>query len=89
MYAAGQFRHLDLRRRINEVVAVTTVTGPYIIARYRCFAEMYPQHELTLLELGRESRDYAWTPSSVDVPYQRKILSDKPIEEYSSRNRPH
>ena len=35
-----------------KVVAVTTVTGPYIIARYRCFAEMYPQHELTLLELG-------------------------------------
>lgn len=62
-----------------RILAATPVTGPYVVARYRRFAETHPQHELTLLEFGRVSRDYAWLPSDDVVPYQRVVLSEGPV----------
>jgi len=70
-----------------KVVAVTTVSGPYVIARYRCFSEAYAQQQLTLLEYGRTSDDYAWQPSDADVPYARVILSEAPIQRMPARRR--
>ena len=63
-----------------RIVAATTVSGPYIVARYRRFAEMHPHHELILLEFGRVSRDYAWLPTEDAVPYHRVVLSEAPVQ---------
>jgi hypothetical protein len=57
------------------------------VARYRRFAEMCPEHELVLLEFGRTSRVYGWTPSWDDVPYRRVVLSEQPIEHHRPRKR--
>ncbi len=70
-----------------RIVAVTTVSGPYVVARYRSFAEWHPQHELILLELGRVAAEYAWCPSREVVPYRRVVLSEAPIQHMDARSR--
>ena len=68
-----------------KVVAATTVRGPYISARYRCFAESYPEHELTLLEFGSASGDYPWARLEEVVPFRRLTLFDGPVERQPRR----
>lgn len=70
-----------------NIVAATTVSSPYIAARYQRFQELNPQYPLTLLEFGHVSADYAWKPLDADVPYRRKVLSEKPIQKYRSAER--
>jgi glycosyltransferase involved in cell wall biosynthesis len=56
-----------------------------VSARYKCFAESYPEHELTMLEFGPTSSEYAWVPLDDIVPYRRLTLFDGPVEQQSRR----
>jgi 1,2-diacylglycerol 3-alpha-glucosyltransferase len=66
-----------------RVTALTTVTGPYIAARYTHFAIAYPDYELSLIEFGEVSKTYSWQQSDQSVPYRRIILSKQSAEEQS------
>lgn len=70
-----------------KIVAATTVTGPYIIARYTAFSEYCSSHELALMEFGRYSHDYTWDLVDHSVPYQRIVLTEVSIENHSSMER--
>jgi 1,2-diacylglycerol 3-alpha-glucosyltransferase len=62
-----------------KIVALTSVSGPYIFARYSSFANQ-SRHNLTLIELGASSTTYPWEHPNVTPPYKRVILSDQPAE---------
>lgn len=66
-----------------KIVALTTMTGPYIAARYSAFASNFPNHHLYLLEFGRISTVYQWRSNFTDLPYESIVLSDLPAEEQS------
>jgi 1,2-diacylglycerol 3-alpha-glucosyltransferase len=70
-----------------HIVAITTVTSPYIVSRYRCFQVLNPHHQLTLLEFGKVSTEYAWIPTDDDVPYNRIVLSEIAIQSLAPKKR--
>lgn len=68
-----------------RVAALTTVSGPYIVARYSAFAVMFPDVSFFLIELGEVSEIYSWN-SNLSTPYKRIVLSHQPAEKQSSIN---
>ncbi len=66
-----------------KIAALTSVSGPYIVARYSALAIEFPQHKLYLLELGSVSAIYQWRSNFTDLPYQSIVLSELPAEEQS------
>jgi 1,2-diacylglycerol 3-alpha-glucosyltransferase len=66
---------------VKKVVALTSVSGPYIAARYSGLAHSFPNLDVTLVEFGRTSVTYPWNCIDEDLPYKRIILSDQPAEE--------
>lgn len=67
-----------------KIAALTTVSGPYIVARYSAFAANLPKNSLFLIELGQVSSIYAWKDSQFSTAYQRIILSEQSAEAQSS-----
>jgi 1,2-diacylglycerol 3-alpha-glucosyltransferase len=67
-----------------KIAALTSVSGPYIVARYSAFAQSFPSHRLYLLELGKVSAIYQWQSSFADLPYESVVLSDRPAENRSA-----
>lgn len=63
-----------------KIVALTSVSGPYVVARYSTFAIQFPNYPLYLIELGRHSATYQWKPSDLAVSYKRILLSEQPAE---------
>ncbi|MEL6166314.1 MAG: hypothetical protein AAFR37_22080, partial [Cyanobacteria bacterium J06628_3] len=57
---------------------LTSVSGPYIRARWSSFASKCSQHCVLLIEFGNVSKVYDWLPSDIKVPYYRKVLSKQP-----------
>jgi 1,2-diacylglycerol 3-alpha-glucosyltransferase len=68
-----------------KIAALTTVSGPYIVARYSAFATKFPKISFFLIELGRVSAIYSWN-SELITPYERIVLSNQPAETQSSIN---
>ncbi len=62
---------------MTKVVALTSVSNPYVVARYSQFAKTYPRYNFALVEFGELSSTYDWQPLKQDVPYQRIVLSRK------------
>lgn len=67
-----------------KIAALTSVSGPYIVARYSAFAQCFPSQKLYLLELGKVSAIYQWQSSFADLPYVSVVLSDRPAESRSA-----
>ncbi|NWF61047.1 MAG: glycosyltransferase family 4 protein [Fischerella sp.] len=67
-----------------KIAALTTVSGPYVVARYSAFANKFTQTSLFLIELGQVSSIYPWKHPDAIPPYQRIILSQQPAELQSS-----
>jgi 1,2-diacylglycerol 3-alpha-glucosyltransferase len=66
-----------------RIVAFTSVSGPYIVARYSAFKKkLFDDHFFSLVELGKTSKTYLWN-SDLKTPYDRIILSNKSIETQS------
>jgi 1,2-diacylglycerol 3-alpha-glucosyltransferase len=63
-----------------NVVALTTVSGPYIMARYSGFSRKHPEISLTIVEFGLTSTTYLWEPLEIATPYERMILSNQAVE---------
>jgi 1,2-diacylglycerol 3-alpha-glucosyltransferase len=64
-----------------KIVALTSVSGPYIVARYAEFAQRLASvTSLTVIEFGLTSTTYQWEPLNISVPYQRAVLSNQPAE---------
>ena len=63
-----------------KIVALTSVSGPYIVARYSAFASKFSANFLYLLELGRISTTYQWECVELSVGYERVVLSEQPAE---------
>ena len=63
-----------------KIVALTSVSSPYIVARYSAFAIKFPANSLYLIELGRTSTTYQWQLVELAVPYERVVLSEQPAE---------
>lgn len=63
-----------------NIAALTTVSSPYIIARYSVFATNFSGCRLSLIEFGRVSTIYDWKSSELTSPYQRIILFEEPSE---------
>lgn len=69
-----------------KIVALTLVTGPYIIARYTQFVRTYPEYNFTLIEFSELSGTYNWQNLNKEVSYRRIILSKKSAEDQSRLN---
>ncbi len=67
-----------------KIVAITPVSGPYMVARYSAFAKTFPDVSLFLLELGESSLNYQWKHPNVETLYTRVILSKTPVQLQSS-----
>jgi glycosyltransferase involved in cell wall biosynthesis len=67
-----------------KIAALTTVSSPYIVARYSAFATKFPEISLFILELGRVSAIYSWKYSDFIPPYKRIVLSNQPAQLQSS-----
>lgn len=65
------------------VVGLTSVSGPYIRARWSAFATQYSEHTVYLIEFGRVSETYKWQPMDLTFPYRRVVLSEQPAESQS------
>ncbi len=65
-----------------KIVAFTSVSGPYIVARYLAFNKIIFSHSFSLIELGKVSKTYLWN-TDISTSYERIILSDKSIETQS------
>ena len=63
-----------------KIAALTPTSGPYISARYEAFCKKSPNDSLVLIELSSFSDDSPWLPTSLQVSYQRVILSKIPFE---------
>lgn len=63
-----------------NIVALTSVSGPYIVARYSAFVNNFPAHSLCVVELGKVSAIYQWQPCDLQALYKRAILSEQPAE---------
>lgn len=63
-----------------KIAALTSVSGPYIVARYSNFAMRLAKHEIYLIEFGKVSLTYQWEPISADFPYRQIILSEQASE---------
>lgn len=63
-----------------KITALTSVSGPYIFARYSAVASQLSDDKLTLIEIGNASVTYPWQHSDGNTPYQRFVLSDQPEE---------
>ena len=68
-----------------KVIALTSVSGPYLVARWSAFATKF-SGSFNLIELGRISDTYQWQPLDREVPYQRIILSERSAESQSPFN---
>jgi glycosyltransferase involved in cell wall biosynthesis len=68
-----------------KMVALTSVSGPYIIARWSAFTTQL-SCSIALIEFGRISDTYHWQPLDMEVPYQRLILSEQSAESQSPFN---
>lgn len=68
-----------------KVIALTSVSGPYIVARWSAFATKL-SGRFALIEFGRISGTYQWQPLDLEVPYQRIILSERSAESQSPFN---
>ncbi len=68
-----------------KIVALTTVSCSYLVARYSAFAIQFPDYDLYVIEFGSISTTYQWHPDNSVVPYKRVILSDQPAEQQSTR----
>lgn len=66
-----------------KFVALTSVSSPYIVARYSEFARKFPACLLYLVELGQTSITYQWQYSDSAVPYKRVVLSEQPAQTQS------
>lgn len=66
-----------------KICALTTVSGPYISARYTAFTTTFQEHALTLIELGEVSSIYKWRNTNSNVPYNRILLSKQSAESQS------
>ena len=62
------------------ILGLTSVTGPYIRARWSAFSNKYPQNKVLLIEFGKFSKIYDWLPLDIEVPYQRTILFEQATE---------
>ena len=65
-----------------KIVAFTSVSGPYVVARYLAFSKILFSHSFSLIELGKVSKTYLWN-TDINTSYERIILSDKSIETQS------
>jgi len=63
-----------------NVVGLSSTTNTYIQARWSAFFQENPDYSFSHIEFGRVSKVYDWKPSTVDVPYHRIVLSDKPSQ---------
>lgn len=63
-----------------KIVALTSVSGPYIFARYSIFASRSPKDKIVLIETGKVSKTYPWHHPEKESLYDRYILSDYPEE---------
>lgn len=63
-----------------KIVALTSVSGPYIFARYCAFAKYLYNDQVTLIELGSLSTTYPWQHPDQEPVYERMILSEEPEE---------
>jgi 1,2-diacylglycerol 3-alpha-glucosyltransferase len=66
-----------------RVVGLTSVSGPYIRARWSAFATKEPENSVSLIEFGRLSETYQWLPLNLDCSYKRIVLSEQPAESQS------
>jgi 1,2-diacylglycerol 3-alpha-glucosyltransferase len=67
-----------------KIAALTTVSCPYVVARYSAFTKTFPDSYLFLIELGEVSAIYGWKQAESVTPYQRIVLSHQPAEQQSS-----
>ncbi|MEB3192035.1 MAG: glycosyltransferase [Snowella sp.] len=63
-----------------KIVALTSVSGPYIFARYSAVASQSFHDEITLIEVGSTSITYPWQHPDKKTNYQRLVLSNQPEE---------
>ena len=68
-----------------KIVALTTVSGPYILARWQAFSTRFTG-SFYLIEFGRTSDIYQWEYQETEIPYQRIILSEKSAQSQSPFN---
>lgn len=66
-----------------KIVALTTVSSLYIVARYTAFAHKLARNSFHLIELGKHSATYNWI-FEFSTSYSRSVLSEKPAEWQSS-----
>ncbi|MEL7333000.1 MAG: glycosyltransferase family 4 protein [Cyanobacteria bacterium J06560_2] len=59
-----------------NIVGLSSTTNPYVQARWSGFTIQNPDYTVSLIEFGRVSKVYAWTPIDAAVPYERMVLSD-------------
>jgi len=63
-----------------KVAGLSSVSNPYIRARWSAVSENCPQYNLHHIEFGKRSNTYQWEPVEVTVPYTRVILCDRPSQ---------
>ena len=68
-----------------KIVALTTVAGPYILARWNAFIRQFPV-SLYLIEFGKTSDIYEWEHQKTKTSYQRIILSEQSAQSQSPLN---
>ena len=66
------------------IVGLTSVSGPYIRARWSAFAGRCNTQKVYLIEFGKISQTYAWIPVNSNLPYNRITLSEQPAESQST-----
>ena len=71
---------MQIKIKSMKIVALTSVSGPYIFARYSAVADQLSDHKLILIEIGNVSTIYPWQHPDRNPPYQRFVLSDQPEE---------
>jgi 1,2-diacylglycerol 3-alpha-glucosyltransferase len=63
-----------------NVVALTSVSSPYIVARYTAFSNQFPEANLFVIEFGSISTTYQWQPTVLETTYKRIVLSEQAAE---------
>lgn len=59
-----------------KIAALTSVSGPYVVARYAAFSEEFCEHSLSLIEFGSTCKIYPWNHPERAIPYERVILTE-------------